>query len=66
MNFVSLLAMIAVAIYMMVVYGVYPLYHAMQKRILAIVGIATIIFGHVVLLNDYNTGMYAGDIMKVF
>lgn len=66
MNFISLIAIIAVAIYMMVVYGLYPLYHPMQKRILGVLGIATIIFGHVVLLNDYNTNMYAWDIMKVF
>jgi hypothetical protein len=66
MNFVSLMTMIVIAGYMMIVYGIYPLYHPMQKRILAIVGIASILFGHVVLLNDYNTSMYAGDIMKIF
>ncbi len=66
MNFVSLLIMIALAGYMMIVYGIYPLYHPMQKRILAILGIAAIIFGQVVLLNDYNTFMYAGDIVKIF
>ncbi len=66
MNIVSLLAMIVIAGYMMIVYGIYPLYHPMQKRILAILGIVAIVFGQVVLLNDYNTGMYAGDIMKIF
>lgn len=66
MNLISLLAMILMAGYMMIVYGIYPLYHPMQKRILAILGIGAIVFGHVVLLNDYNTGIYAGDIMKIF
>ena len=66
MNVVSLIAMMALAGYMMIVYGIYPLYHPMQKRILAILGIAAIIFGQVVLLNDYNTFMYAGDIVKIF
>jgi len=66
MNLVSLLSMIAIAGYMMVVYGIYPLYHPMQKRILGVVGIAAIVFGQVVLLNDYNTSMYAGDIVKIF
>lgn len=66
MNLVSLWAMILLAWYMMIVYGIYPLYHPMQKRILALLGIGTIVFGHVILLNDYNTAMYAGDIMKIF
>lgn len=66
MNIISMVAMIAIAIYMMIVYGVYPLYHPMQKRILTLVGILAIVFGQAVLLNDYNTSMYAGDIMKVF
>ncbi len=66
MNIVSMIAMIAIAVYMMIVYGIYPLYHPMQKRILSVLGILAIVFGQTVLLNDYNTSMYAGDIMKVF
>ena len=66
MNFISILAMLAIAIYMMIVYGIYPLYHPMQKRTLPIVGLATILFGQSILANDYNTGIYAGDIMKIF
>ena len=66
MNLVSMITMIIIAGYMMIVYGIYPLYHPMQKRILAIIGIACIIFGHTILLNDYNSSIYAGDIMKIF
>lgn len=66
MNIVAIIAIVAVAMYIMIVYGIYPLYHPMQKRILAVVGIAAILFGQYILLNDYNTGLYAGDMMKVF
>lgn len=66
MNMISIIAMIVIAVYMMIVYGIYPLYHPMQKRILSVLGILAIVFGQTVLLNDYNTSMYAGDIMKVF
>jgi hypothetical protein len=59
MNLISILGVIGLAGYMMIVYGIYPLYHPMQKRILAILGIGTIVFAHAILLNDYNTSMYA-------
>jgi uncharacterized membrane protein YcjF (UPF0283 family) len=37
MNLIATLAVIVIAFYMMVVYGVYPLYHPMQKRILLVI-----------------------------
>lgn len=66
MNLLSLLGIIAIAIYMLIVYGAYPLYHPMQKRILTVLGIGLIVFWQTVLLNDYNTWIYVWDIMKVF
>ena len=66
LNIVSYIWLILTAAYVMVVYGVYPLYHPMQKRTLSLLGIILIVFGHYVLLNDYNTAIYVGDMIKIF
>ncbi len=66
MNLIATLAVIVIAFYMMVVYGVYPLYHPMQKRILFVIGLACIIFGHMILLNDVEKAIYASDIVRLF
>jgi hypothetical protein len=66
MNLIATLAVIVIAFYMMVVYGVYPLYHPMQKRILLVIWLACIIFGHMILLNDVEKAIYASDIVRLF
>ena len=66
MNLVAILATIVIAFYMMVVYGLYPIYHPMQKRILLVIGLACIVFGHTVLLNDVEKAIYASDIVRLF
>ncbi len=66
MNTISMILIIVLAGYMMIVYGIYPLYHPMQKRILTVLGLASIICGHSVLLNDANASIYVGDMMKLF
>ena len=39
MNMLAFILMILVAGYMIIVYGIYPLYHPMQKRILTVIGV---------------------------
>lgn len=65
-NLVASLGVIAVALYLFVIYGVYPLYHPMQKRTLLVLWLLCIALGHNILLNDITNWIYAGDMLKLF
>lgn len=65
-NFVASLGVILVALYLLVIYGVYPLYHPMQKRTLLVLWLLCIALWHIVLLNDITSWVYAGDMLKLF
>ena len=66
MNILGILVMMIAAAYVGTAYGVYPIYHAYQKRIFLILGIGLIFFGQIVLINNMETHIYAGDITKLF
>ena len=66
LNIISYIWLIITAGYMMVVYGIYPLYHPMQKRTLSLLGLILIVFGNYILLNDYTIGVYVWDMIKIF
>ncbi len=66
MNFIGILMLIAIAGYVGIIYGVYPIYHPRQKRIFLILGIALIFIGQSIFINDINTNVYAADITKIF
>ena len=66
MNILANLSLIAIAGYVLLVYGVYPFYHPMQKRTLSVLWLLCIGLWQVVLLNDVDAGIYSGDMMKLF
>ena len=66
MNILGILIMVFAAVYVGVVYGLYPIYHPYQKRIFLILGIGLIFFGQYLLLNNTETHVYAWDITKFF
>lgn len=61
-----MLGIVAIALYVGVVYGIYPIYHPWQKRIFLILGIGLIFFGEIVFINDATANIYASDIVKIF
>ena len=50
----------------MITYGIYPMYHKMQKRLLLVLGVAAIVVGHEMLINNIDAMIYVSDIVKVF
>lgn len=50
---------------MFIFFGVYPIHFRMTKATLFVMGIALIIIGDTVLLNDVSTYVYIGDIFKI-
>ena len=66
MNIVAGLAVIVLSLYMMTIYGVYPLHHTMQKRILWVLGLLAIVVGHFIFANDAASNIYVWDIIKLF
>ncbi len=59
------LMLISILSYVIVVYGIYPLYHRMQKRTLLIAWLVLIFTGHYIFANDYMIDLYIGDMIKV-
>lgn len=66
MNIFNLLIVMAVACYVGVVYGLYPIYHPYQKRIFLILGIGLIFYAHSYMINNLDTHVYVADITKLF
>lgn len=66
MNTLASLGTILIAWYVMVVYGLYPLYHPMQKRLLLVLWLICLTLGQMIFINDVDSAIYTGDIVKLF
>lgn len=66
MNTLASLGTILIAWYVMVVYGLYPLYHPMQKRLLLVLWLICLTLGQMIFINDIDSAVYAWDIVKLF
>ncbi len=66
LNTLVLIGIVLVAWYIMITYGIYPMYHKMQKRLLLVLGVAAIVVGHEMLINNIDAMIYVSDIVKVF
>lgn len=66
MNILALLIMVGAAGYVGTVYGIYPVYHPMQKRVFFILGLFLIVFAHYMMINNGEHNIYATDITKLF
>lgn len=66
MNTLASLGAILIAWYVMVVYGLYPLYHPMQKRLLLVLWLICLTLGQMIFINDVDSAIYTGDIVKLF
>jgi len=64
-NTIYYLILTLICVFLFVLFGVYPIYFKMTKATLFILGIALIIIGNTVLLNDVTHHIYVGDIFKV-
>ncbi|MCX6824820.1 MAG: hypothetical protein NTY80_01220 [candidate division SR1 bacterium] len=54
-----------VYLFLFIIFGIYPIHFRMTKSTLFVLGIALIIIGDTVILNDVSTRVYAGDLFKV-
>lgn len=59
------LILILVCLFLFIFFGVYPIHFKLTKATVFVLGIALIIIGDTVLLNDFATRVYVGDIFKV-
>ena len=55
----------AICLFLFVLFGIYPIHFKLTKATLFVLGLALIIIGDTVLLNDVSTYVYVGDIFKV-
>lgn len=54
-----------ICLFLFILFGIYPVHFRMTKATLFVLGIALIIIGDTVLINDVSTYVYVGDIFKV-
>lgn len=66
MNMMASIWLLVIAGYVFIVYGIYPLYHPMQKRLLLALGLACIIIGHSIFINNIEQHIYASDMVRLF
>ena len=64
-NTLYYLILILICLFLFILFGVYPVHFKMTKATLFVLGIALIIIGDTVLLNDVTTYVYIWDIFKV-
>lgn len=64
-NMIYFLLLILICLFLFILFGIYPVHFRMTKATLFVMGIALIIIGDTVLLNDVSTHVYVGDIFKV-
>jgi len=54
-----------ICLFLFILFGIYPVHFRMTKATLFVLGLALIVIGDTVLLNDVATYVYIGDIFKV-
>lgn len=64
-NTIYYLILILICLFLFILFGVYPIHFRMTKATLFVLGIALIIIGDTVLLNDVTTYVYIWDMFKV-
>ncbi len=64
-NTLYYLILFLLCLFLFILFGIYPVHFKMTKATLFVMGIALIIIGDTVLLNDVTTYVYIGDIFKV-
>lgn len=64
-NMIYYLILVLICLFLFIFFGVYPVHFRMTKATLFVMGIALIIIGDTVLLNDISTYVYVGDIFKI-
>ncbi|MFA6256301.1 MAG: hypothetical protein WC606_03885 [Candidatus Absconditabacterales bacterium] len=64
-NTLYYLVLIVICLFLFVLFGIYPIHFKMTKATLFVLGLALIVIGDTVLLNDITTYVYVGDIFKV-
>lgn len=64
-NTLYYLVLALICLFLFILFGVYPVHFRMTKATLFVLGIALIIIGDTVLINDVSTYVYVGDIFKV-
>ena len=66
LNTVVTIAIIMIAWYILITYGIYPMYHKYQKWVLFLIGVVAIVVGYEMLINDTEKMIYVSDIVRVF
>ena len=54
-----------ICLFLFILFGIYPIHYKMTKASLFAMGIALIVIGDTVLLNDVTTHVYIGDLAKI-
>ncbi len=64
-NVLYYIILFLVCLFLFILFGIYPIHFRLTKATLFVIGIALIIIGDTVLINDVSTYVYIGDIFKV-
>ena len=65
LNVISYILLIALAVYIIALYGIYPLHIKFSRPALLVVGLALIIFSQTIFANNGAEGIFIGDIFSV-
>lgn len=64
-NLLLYIVLILFFLYKFVFFGVYPILVVMHKPTIFVAGVALLFVGHYILVNDPNTHVYVGDLVKL-
>ena len=65
LNIISYILLIALSLYIIALYGIYPLHIKFSRPALLVMGIALIIFSQTIFRNSGIEGIFIGDIFSV-
>lgn len=64
-NTIYYIILMLICLFLFILFWIYPVHFRMTKATLFVLGLALIIIGDTVLLNDVSTYVYVGDIFKI-
>ncbi|MCX6824317.1 MAG: hypothetical protein NT085_04275 [candidate division SR1 bacterium] len=64
-NTLYFLILTLICLFLFILFGIYPVHFRLTKATLFVIGLALIVIGDTVLLNNITTYVYVGDIFKV-
>lgn len=65
LNVIAYIILIALCIYIFIIYGIYPIHIRFSRTTLLVIAIALIVLSQTIITNDGPNGIYIGDLFSV-